>query len=171
MAHESAGLQHFQAARTVPRSLAFRIEHHAVFVRADAAWAANAAANGDRFAVGGDLQAPAAKRFFGVVRLRQAKRDPNVAVRIRLGTESKLVVVPKSPSIADCVEPIGSTIAIDVCDSAHFGLLSDDERTVAVGEPKDFVETFSKLVEFRFGVFVKHAIGNEDVSAASRDRQ
>ena len=83
MAHESTGLQNFQRTRTVPRPLAFGVEHNAMFVGPDTAGTTNPTANWNRFSFGCDLHAPTAKGNPGVIGFRKTKRHPNITLGIR----------------------------------------------------------------------------------------
>ena len=171
MSHESTRFQNLQRAGSIPRPLAFCVEHDTVFVGADSTRAANTAANGNRFSIRCDLQTPTAKRSIGMVRLRQTQRDPNVAFRIRFGTERKFVIVPKSPNVAERLETIRAAVVVCVGDLCGFGLLSHQKGTVAVSHSENLIQATGILPEFRFRILVEYSFDQKDVATTRGDRQ
>src|SRR5439155_8689405 len=79
MTEKGARSKPFEAAGAVPGTLVVGIEHVASGVGANAAGGAQAAAGGNRFALGRDAETPAAEERIAGEGASEAKRNPQIA--------------------------------------------------------------------------------------------
>ena len=127
---KTLGRHGFQAAGTVPRSLALDIKQLAVLVEANAAGTAKTAGERGRLAVGGDFHDEAAIPGMRIIGLGQTERDELIASGVKLRPESVFVVVRVAPIIRNRFKAIGPAVAIRVADPRQLTALRHAERVV-----------------------------------------
>ena len=111
--------------------MAFDGEHRAFGIGGHPGGASQAGANRNHLAIRRDLHGPTAEEVVGLVGTAQTESDPDVAIRVVLGSEGKFVSFGITPVVSEGEEVVGLTIAIGILEAGDFAELGDGEGVVA----------------------------------------
>ena len=81
------------------------------------------------------------------------------------------MVVAEAPLVAEGVEHISTSVAIDIPNPGNLGLLGDVEGSIPVTQAENLVETAGETMNPQFRPLVKGPADQQDLSPASADRQ
>ncbi len=116
-----------EGAGTIPRSLAFDAKHGSFPVGSHSARAAQPAADRDHPAVFRNLHCPAPEQVARMIGTAQAKSHPDIALRVMLGAEGKLVPLGISPVVAQGFKAVRHTVPGGIGQAGDFTKLGDGE--------------------------------------------
>ena len=166
VAKEATGLQVLERAGAIPRPLALDDEHFALGISRNACWAAQATADGNHLAGGGDLDGPAAEEVVGIIGTAEAQRDPHIAFGVRLGGEGKFMAFRVAPVIRERLITISHAITVEITDAHDLAEGRRQHRAIAPRQGKDFVLPRCEEVVGRLGRRSERPVDEVDVPAA-----